>query len=538
MKEQIILIADYFKEEVFGGAEIVDEEIVKILIENDYEVHKIKCESLTETIVNNIIKTGCKVLVSNFAKMPPNIIHYMVTNRCQYSIIEHDHKYVQSRDVTNFKDCLVPADMVINRNFYANAENIFCQAESHAQLVSRNLGMETISLSTSIWSDEDLDIIEKYCSKPKNGKTMVLGSKTPYKNTKLAQTVCENNNIDYDTVGPLPFPELMSKMAEYSEVLFLPAFQESFNRFIVEAKMLGCRVKTNNRNGATSEKWFKKLSGLELINFIRNSKKEFISKILNPENYTPSSGKQNHFKVVIPLYNTESWIGATIDSLMAQTYTNFQCIIMDDMSTDNSNSIIAEKIKNDSRFKLVTNSKKAYALKNIHDAINISEPDPEDIIITLDGDDWLENKNVLSRLNFAYNTKNCWLTYGSYVEYPTGKIGMFARQVAREVQINSSYRKSSWCFSHLRTFKYHLWNKIDTKDLLDQDGNFYRMAWDLAFMFPMLEMAGAKSLYLDDIAYVYNLSNPINDHKVNHDLQMGFEREIRNKTPYSLQIDK
>jgi len=531
--KDLVFIADYFIEEVFGGAEIVDKEIIEGFTENGYTVHKIKCADISPNILDNIINTKPEVFIGNFVSLSPQAIEFIATH-CQYSIIEHDHKYVQSRDVTNFKDCHVPPEMVINRKFYANANRVFCQADSHAKLVSKNLGIETVNLSTSIWSDKDLDIMQEHCSKPKNGKTMVLGSNSPIKNTKLAQSVCEANGIDYDTVGPLPYPELMSKMAEYSEVLFLPAFQESFNRFIVEAKMLGCRVKTNNRNGATSEQWFKDLKGLELINFIRDSKKEFISKLISPADYLPSSGKQNHFKVIIPLYNTEEWIDKTLDSVMAQTYTNFQCIIMDDMSTDNSNSIIMEKIKDDPRFKLVTNNKKAYALKNIHDAIAISDASEEDIIITLDGDDWLENNNVLSRLNFAYNTKDCWLTYGSYAEHPSGAVGAFARQVAPEVQKNRSYRKSQWCFSHLRTFKAHLWQKINPKDLLDQDGNFYRMAWDLAFMFPMLEMAGSRIQYLDEVSYVYNLSNPINDHKVNHDMQLKLEREIRNKKKYDI----
>jgi hypothetical protein len=98
-----------------------------------------------------------------------------------------------------------------------------------------------------------LAILAENSSKPKNGKTMVLGSTNPIKNTELACRVCEANGIDYDVVGPLPYPELMEKMAEYSEVLFLPVFFESFNRFIAEAKMLGCKIKTNNKNACTSE---------------------------------------------------------------------------------------------------------------------------------------------------------------------------------------------------------------------------------------------------------------------------------------------
>ena len=130
----------------------------------------------------------------------------------------------------------------------------------------------------------------------------------------------------------------------------------------------------------------------------------------------------NHFKIIIPFYNVEKWIKFCIRSVKAQNYKNFQCILIDDLSTDNTVEIIDEEIKNDSRFKLVRNTDKSFALKNIYDAIIISQPNPEDIIVTLDGDDWLMNKQVLQKLNDCYNKHQCWMTYGSYVEYPSKRV--------------------------------------------------------------------------------------------------------------------
>lgn len=240
----------------------------------------------------------------------------------------------------------------------------------------------------------------------------------------------------------------------------------------------------------------------------------------------------NHFKIIIPLYNVEKWIKICIRSVKVQNYKNFQCIILDDISTDNSVDIIKKEIENDNRFKLIVNTEKAFALKNIYDGIKLSNANPEDIIVTLDGDDWLASADVLNNLNKIYNKEKCWLTYGSYAEYPGNRRGKFAKQIPYEIIQAASYRKYEWCTSHLRTFKTHLWNKIKTKDLLDSEGNFYRMTWDLAFMFPMLEMAAFKSHYIKDIQYVYNLGNPLNDHKIDNTYQQSLEREIRSKTKY------
>tara|TARA_R110002096_G_scaffold410195_1_gene609774 strand:+ start:17 stop:2599 length:2583 start_codon:yes stop_codon:yes gene_type:complete len=240
----------------------------------------------------------------------------------------------------------------------------------------------------------------------------------------------------------------------------------------------------------------------------------------------------NHFKIIIPFYNVEQWIKICIRSVKAQDYNDYECILIDDISTDKSADIVKKEIGDDKRFRLVSNKNKAYALKNIYDAIELSNPDQEDIIVTLDGDDWLANKGVLKTLNDKYTKSNCWLTYGSYAEYPGGRRGKFSKQLPTTVINDGSYREVEWCTSHMRTFKYHLWSKIEKEDLLDEEGNFFRMTWDLAFMFPMLEMAGHKAKFISDILYVYNLGNPLNDHKIDNAFQLKLEKQIRAKERY------
>lgn len=240
----------------------------------------------------------------------------------------------------------------------------------------------------------------------------------------------------------------------------------------------------------------------------------------------------NHFKIIIPLYNVEKWIKVCLRSVRIQSYKNFECIILDDISTDNTSEIIKKEIANDPRFKLISNTEKAFALKNIYDGINFSNPKSEDIIITLDGDDWLAGKDVLKKLNEIYNQQACWITYGSYAEYPGNRRGKFSKKIPDHVIATASFRKHEWCSSHLRTFKFHLWNRIKKADLLDSEGQFYRMTWDLAFMFPMLEMASFKSHYVEDIMYIYNVDNPLNDHKIDNSYQRKLETEIRSKTKY------
>lgn len=56
--------------------------------------------------------------------------------------------------------------------------------------------------------------------------------------------------------------------------------------------------------------------------------------------------------IIIPVYNTEKYLRRCLDSIIAQTYKDFECILVDDGSTDNSGKICEEYASKDVRFKV------------------------------------------------------------------------------------------------------------------------------------------------------------------------------------------
>ena len=57
--------------------------------------------------------------------------------------------------------------------------------------------------------------------------------------------------------------------------------------------------------------------------------------------------------VIVPVYNVEKYLRKSLDSILAQTYTDLEVLLVDDGSTDNCLSICQEYAKKDSRIKVI-----------------------------------------------------------------------------------------------------------------------------------------------------------------------------------------
>ena len=236
--------------------------------------------------------------------------------------------------------------------------------------------------------------------------------------------------------------------------------------------------------------------------------------------------------VVVPSYNNSRWFERNIASIVSQDYNNFYVMYTDDCSTDNTGNLVEQyinKIGQQEKFKLIKNTERKGAMYNLYNMIHACNDD--DIVVTLDGDDWFAHNAVLTRIAKEYNDSNVWFTWGSYQDYPQGSRGC-SKPIPRQVIETCSYRRYNWCTSHLRTFKAKLFKHIKKEDFFDPNGKWLDMAWDLSFYIPFVEMAGNHGRYIHDILYIYNNENPIQDYKKDINRQASMDRYIRTKPKY------
>lgn len=237
--------------------------------------------------------------------------------------------------------------------------------------------------------------------------------------------------------------------------------------------------------------------------------------------------------VVIPSYNNKIWYQKNLDSVFNQKYpaNKIKIMYIDDASPDGTGSLVEDYIKQkgwSDRCIVIKNLERQGALANIYKAVHFC--DPRSIVVNLDGDDWLSDDGVLSYVNFAYQDPEVWMTYGQFRYWPSGDHGWGA-EIEDTVIEENSFRRENFTATALRTFYAGLFQKIDREDIL-YNGAYYSMGWDFAIMFPVLEMAGKHSRFISRVLYEYNLSNPINDHDINRDLQFALGLSVRQKRSY------
>lgn len=239
--------------------------------------------------------------------------------------------------------------------------------------------------------------------------------------------------------------------------------------------------------------------------------------------------------IVVCSYNNELWVERNLNSIFLQTYHKYRVIYIDDCSTDKT----AEKVKNfinqhnlERNWILISNKTRSYKLANLYRTIH-EECENHQIVVEIDGDDWLLTDSVLAFINQIYKDESIWLTYGGFRTWPQEykhlqiqPLSNHADQQGIRQTCTETYR-----FMALRTFYAGLFKKIKKTDLVE-DQNFFTIGSDIATMIPMLEMAGERSYYIDEPVYIYNTATEFNDFKRDRHGQRRLANIIKSKNCY------
>lgn len=117
------------------------------------------------------------------------------------------------------------------------------------------------------------------------------------------------------------------------------------------------------------------------------------------------------FSVIMPVYNVENYLRTAINSILSQTYTNFELILVDDCTPDSSGKICDEYAKKDSRVSVIH--------KPVNEGLGFArntgmEHAKGEYILFVDSDDWLENGTLTCINKYLTDTPVDILAFGFY----------------------------------------------------------------------------------------------------------------------------
>jgi hypothetical protein len=316
---KLVYISDFFVEHVAGGAEINDSVLLENISKN-HKVVKFLSKDVTDKHINLYLKSGFKFLVSNFATLSLDAMRFLVNNPKCYSIIEHDHKYLKHRNPSIYKDFVAPQEDIINRIFYVNAQSVFAQSKIHKEVIEKNLKISNVvNLGMSLWSDEQLEIIERCSNNTKQEKSSVIKSDNPTKNTAGTVQYCVKNNVEHVLISSPEYAEFIEQLSSYQKYVYMPVVLETFNRVIIEARMLGCKIVSTNLNGCFSESWFSEYKGQQLIDFVRGERERVVNQVVEGMSALQSDSEVSDITVILNAYRRPYNLKMQVDALRNQT---------------------------------------------------------------------------------------------------------------------------------------------------------------------------------------------------------------------------
>ena len=120
--------------------------------------------------------------------------------------------------------------------------------------------------------------------------------------------------------------------------------------------------------------------------------------------------------VIIPVYNVEKWLNKCVDSILSQSYENFEVILVNDGSTDKSKDICDQYLKEDNRVKVfdILNSGQSVARN-----IGLKEA-KGDYILFIDSDDYISDKAIIEKFINILDSNNYDFIYTSYCRFEDG----------------------------------------------------------------------------------------------------------------------
>jgi glycosyltransferase involved in cell wall biosynthesis len=211
------------------------------------------------------------------------------------------------------------------------------------------------------------------------------------------------------------------------------------------------------------------------------------------------------FKVIINCGPCRDFVGQCIASVRRQTFSHWEAYVTVDPCGDDTHARALCAAAGDPRIRVRNNQTREYSMANLVSAIRWCNAAPEDVIATLDGDDWFAGNDSLQIIADAYEEFDCWITYGSWLSVKLSPSGRPNGCWPAYAEGTVDFRRHQFLGTAVRTWKRWLWDHIRDGDLRNESGDYVRVSEDKLVMIPLLEICGTlRARHIAAPIMVYN----------------------------------
>jgi glycosyltransferase involved in cell wall biosynthesis len=206
------------------------------------------------------------------------------------------------------------------------------------------------------------------------------------------------------------------------------------------------------------------------------------------------SDRQPRVTVLMPVYNAQKYLRDAIDSILRQSYRDYEFIIIDDYSTDDSVKII--KSYSDSRIRLIENKVNTGISTVLNQGINLADGE---YIVRMDADDISLPTRIEKQVNFMDSFPEVgicgtWIKYIGVPRYPWSNL--IYRYPSGHNDIKSRLLFSSMFTHPTVIMRRGLLNKFSLRyDPADLDAEDYVLWQKCSFCFPLANIPEVLFLY-------------------------------------------
>lgn len=198
--------------------------------------------------------------------------------------------------------------------------------------------------------------------------------------------------------------------------------------------------------------------------------------------------------IVMPFYNCEKYLDEALQSVVSQTFTDFECILINDASTDNSDDVVRNYLK-DQRIVYIKNDKNLSHVKNYNKGILLAKAP---VIARMDGDDVMDVQRLEKQYNFLQENPEYSLV-GSFIKVVDSDNKKIINKINKPIE-DEAIRKS--LFYYLTIVHATVLIKKNVFEEVGLYDDRYDYTEDLE-LFHRIVFSGYKAYNLPEYLYYY-----------------------------------